>query len=87
MPKRMTGFELYYFYPHRKALHFHVLYIATATIASLVYEWLAMQAGFFSYQSWKLVYSAICYPDILIILAAHFAFTRSKINHDFSSQH
>ncbi|WP_276356901.1 CBO0543 family protein [Cohnella caldifontis] len=64
------------FYPYGKAIRYHVLYIGAATAASLVYEWLAIQSGFFSYHGWKLWYSAVCYPVILVILAAHFAHTR-----------
>ncbi|MCJ7843476.1 hypothetical protein MUB24_21885 [Lederbergia sp. NSJ-179] len=45
-----------------------VLYIIGHSLITTMYEWITVQVGVFHYNHWRLVYSALLYPFILLIL-------------------
>ncbi|WP_319005799.1 CBO0543 family protein [Metabacillus niabensis] len=56
------------FYPTNKKFSTSVYYILGWTLFALVYEWVAVNYGFFQYNGWKLWYSAIIYPFLYLLL-------------------
>lgn len=56
------------YFPGGKSWMRKTLYIAAWSIFALIYEVLFLWSGTFYYNGWKLWYSAICYPFLLIAL-------------------
>jgi hypothetical protein len=63
-------------FPFKKGLMSKVFYILTWTIFAMAYEWTAEQTEFFTYTGWKLWYSTLIYPSLLIILLGNLKLTR-----------
>lgn len=54
------------FFPKKKLKQ--VLYIFGHTVFIVTYEWIAIKVGAFHHNDWKLTYSAMAYPFVLLIL-------------------
>lgn len=59
------------FYPKRKSVLQKIMYILLWTAFCLVYEWTAIESGFFYHNGWKYWYSAIIYPILLWLHLIH----------------
>jgi hypothetical protein len=68
------------FYPFNKALGRKVLYILSWTLFSVVFEWFVVNTDFFYYNGWKLLYSALVYPIIFLILVSNLKLVRKIIS-------
>jgi len=64
------------YYPFQRKKNRQCIYILGWTAFCLVYEVAALKSGFFYYISWKLWYSALSYPVLLLIVFWNFKFTR-----------
>lgn len=56
------------FYPYNKWFKHKIMYILIASIAFTFGEYLFVKTGFLKYYHWKLVYSALMYPLMCVIL-------------------
>lgn len=66
-------------YPFQAGLLKRVLYIVCWTIPIVIYEALALLPepwGYFNYGWWKLGYSAICYPFLLLVMLKFYKWIR-----------
>ena len=62
---------IFNYFPFRKSISRITLYILGWSALLVLYEWGAVKSGYFNYYTWKLWYSALCYPPILLILAGN----------------
>lgn len=62
------------FYPGGASNARKIFYILGWSSFATFYEWLALQTSFFHYDNWSLIYSAIIYPFLFILLLANFRF-------------
>lgn len=67
------------YFPYQKHLKGKILYILIASGAFLFYEWLSLKSGSFYYTVWKLWYSALCYPLLILISACNLAIIRKMM--------
>ncbi|WP_374989524.1 CBO0543 family protein (plasmid) [Priestia megaterium] len=67
------------FYPFTKSLGGKLGYILSWTIFSVVFEWFAVKTDFFYYNGWELLYSAIVYPFIFLVLLMNLKVVRKII--------
>jgi hypothetical protein len=69
------------FFPYGKSFKRKVLYIFQWTIVTVTIEYIALHTQVYYYNGWKLIYSALCYPVVYLILYLNLQFTRrlSKI--------
>ncbi|WP_442952691.1 CBO0543 family protein [Paenibacillus sp. Root444D2] len=56
------------YFPFKSSLLKKCIYIILYSICATIFEWLSVKSGYFYYNHWKLWYSAIIYPGLLIIL-------------------
>lgn len=56
------------YFPYNKELKKRILYIIAASVRFIFGEYLFVKVGFLRYINWRLVYSAIIYPFLCIIL-------------------
>lgn len=64
-------------FPYMKGLYAKAVYLLLNWLFCLFYEWLSVQPfGFFYYNGWKLWYSALVYPFLLVTLLGHLLFVR-----------
>lgn len=64
------------YYPYKKSRLHKFMYVVGWTAFCLVYEVGALRSGFFYYTKWKLWYSALCYPVLLLMVLWNCKFTR-----------
>lgn len=64
------------YYPSDKKPTSKILYLLAWCVFLPLFEWACLEAGFFYYNGWKLWYSCLCYPVILLILVSNFAWVR-----------
>jgi hypothetical protein len=57
------------YFPFKKSVRTKSFYIVGWSAFLVLYEWASVKLGFFNHYTWKLWYSALCYPVILTILA------------------
>lgn len=69
------------YYPHESTRFRKIMYIAGWTVFCLVYEVCALKSGFFYYLKWKLWYSALCYPVLLLMVLWNFKLTQRLQHH------
>ncbi|MDP4085520.1 MAG: CBO0543 family protein [Bacillota bacterium] len=69
------------YFPYKKTKLHKMLYIASWTVFCLAYECAALRSGFFYYSKWKLWYSALCYPVLLLMVLGNYKFTE-WLRHD-----
>src|SRR5699024_9869131 len=62
------------FFPTKK--HHQAFYILGHSVICVVYEWITILTGAFHYNNWNIVYSALLYPLILLILYWNLKLTR-----------
>lgn len=62
------------FFPYNKSLKSQGVYIMVITILTLLLEVIASRYGFIRYNEWKLLYSALSYPFLIIILVLNLKF-------------
>jgi len=63
-------------YPFSKKMRYKVYYIMAWTLFGVVYEWLSIKTGMLYHNGWTILYSAVSYPIILIILVINLQITR-----------
>ncbi|PLS08024.1 hypothetical protein CVD27_04930 [Neobacillus cucumis] len=63
------------YYPFEKSKFHQLLYILGWTAFCLMYEVAALRSGFFYYTKWKLWYSALCYPFLLLMVLGNYKLT------------
>jgi hypothetical protein len=63
------------YFPYDKRKFSKLLYILGWTVFCLVYEVGALRSGFFYYTKWKLWYSALCYPVLLLFVLGNYRLT------------
>jgi hypothetical protein len=63
-------------FPYGRRATQKIIYIFAVTIICLSYELLSLKTGFFYYNTWKLWYSALCYPFLLSIIALNLWLSR-----------
>lgn len=56
------------FYPYNKGLKQKIIYILIASVAFTFGEYLFLKTGFLKYYHWNLIYSALMYPFMCVIL-------------------
>lgn len=56
------------YFPYKKTKVHKLIYLICWTAFCLVYEAAALLSGFFYYINWKLWYSALCYPVLLLMV-------------------
>lgn len=64
------------YFPYKKKLISKIIYILAWSSLITLYEWASVKAEYFYYNGWKLVYSALSYPFILLVLAVNLWFIR-----------
>ncbi|MEK1833399.1 CBO0543 family protein, partial [Priestia megaterium] len=67
------------FYPFTKNSRKKLGYILSWTIFSVVFEWFAVKTDFFYYNGWGLLYSAMVYPVIFLVLLVNVKIVRKII--------
>jgi len=67
------------YFPFYKSIKAKILYIVIASGACLVFEWLSIMSGYFYYTVWKLWYSALCYPVLILIMACNLSHIRKMM--------
>jgi len=60
------------YYPFVKTKFYKCRYIIGWTAFCLVYEVAALRSGFFYYTKWKLWYSALSYPILLLMVLGNY---------------
>ncbi len=55
------------FYPEHRRWFAKVLYVLMWVGISVFYEWLSLTSGLLYYNQWRLWYSAVMYPAILVV--------------------
>lgn len=68
------------YFPFKKRIKIKVLYILGWAILLVLYEWGSIKSGFFYHKEWKLSYSALAYPFILVILVCNLKWIRKLIS-------
>jgi hypothetical protein len=63
------------YYPYEKTKFPKLIYIVGWTAFCLVYEVAALRSGFFYYIKWKLWYSALSYPVLLLSVLGNYRLT------------
>lgn len=66
-------------YPENTSLKYKIVHILSWSLMGLIYEGLAVQYGLLYYNKWKLWYSALMYPIIIIILIWNLWLIRNKM--------
>jgi hypothetical protein len=69
------------FFPKTTKLY-QALYILAHSIILVAYEWMTIITGAFYHNSWKLIYSALLYPLILLILYWNLKIIRTLKNRE-----
>ncbi|RHW41695.1 hypothetical protein D1B31_08260 [Neobacillus notoginsengisoli] len=64
------------FYPYQSRMGKKALYIISWSLVILCFEYFALQTKIFYYGNWRLGYSAILYPFILMLLTLNHSFIR-----------
>jgi len=64
------------FFPFQYSILKKILYIGICSMISIMFEWLFLHTSFFYYNGWKLLYSALLYPVIFIILLSNLSLIR-----------
>ncbi|WP_424923011.1 CBO0543 family protein [Alicyclobacillus sacchari] len=64
------------YYPYKARKWYRLLYIVGWIAFCLGYEIAALKSKFFYYHHWKLWYSAMCYPVLLLMVLCNFKFTQ-----------
>ncbi|WP_307290720.1 CBO0543 family protein [Bacillus sp. SORGH_AS_0510] len=64
------------FFPFKKRMTSKFLYIFAWTVFSLLIELLSLKTGFFTYNGWKMWYSAAFYPLTFLVLFLNLKITR-----------
>lgn len=67
------------FYPFIKSLGMKLSYVLSWTIFSIVFEWFTVKTDFFYYNGWRLLYSAMVYPVIFLILLMNLKVVRKLL--------
>jgi hypothetical protein len=68
------------FFPRTRGIGPQVLYLLVWCLFSIAYEvYVALPNGMIYYNKWKWWYSAIAYPLLFFILAAHWSWVRTKL--------
>jgi hypothetical protein len=75
-----TGILYLNFYPAKESILKQFIYILSWTAFCLFYEWTAIISGFFYYSGWKMYYSALTYPVLLIMHLIHLSLFRHLKN-------
>lgn len=65
------------YYPINQKIMKKAAYILTWSIFSLAFEWAVLHTDFYYQIKWRLIYSAISYPMIFIVLALNLKFIRT----------
>ncbi|MGV3463744.1 MAG: CBO0543 family protein [Heyndrickxia sp.] len=63
-------------FPYDKKLFLKLLYIFIWLVIAIIYDYLSLKCGLLYYKNWSLLYSALCYPPILIITALNLRLIR-----------
>lgn len=64
------------FFPYKRKTSYHIFYILFWTVFCLAFEMVALKSGFFYYHKWKLWYSALCYPVLLLMVLGNYKLTK-----------
>ncbi|WP_047982794.1 CBO0543 family protein [Ornithinibacillus californiensis] len=64
------------YYPFHKAIKWKIAYILLCSMLAVIFEFISHQFEFINYNEWKLWYSALCYPFIILFFVLHFKFFR-----------
>ncbi|MFB9330025.1 CBO0543 family protein [Paenibacillus aurantiacus] len=59
------------YFPYGQRVMKQIAYIFAYCVFAVVYEWTAVQSGYFYYNGWKLWYSALVYPFLFLLLSVH----------------
>ncbi len=69
------------FYPYNQSLMNKIIYLIGFSILSVILEYIAIQTELFYHNEWKLIYSAICYPFVYMILLLNARVSKMFVNH------
>lgn len=67
------------YFPYGKRKLIKVGYIIAWTIFALIYEYISVQVGAFYYNNWKLMYSALTYPIVYLVIYYNFIIIRKLL--------
>ena len=59
------------YYPYKKSLIKQLFYVLIVSLFCLGYELLSLHTKYFYHRTWSLLYSALCYPIFIFILAIY----------------
>ncbi|MFT8872596.1 MAG: CBO0543 family protein [Sporolactobacillus sp.] len=68
------------FIDYRSGLLYKILYITGWSLFATGYEWVTLKAGAFYYIHWKLLYSAMIYPFLYIMLWTNLLIARKILS-------
>lgn len=71
------------YYQYMKNYKQRLLYIIGCSIFSVIYEALAIKTGYFYHHYWKLLYSGIAYPFLLLLLLLVLEWVRRMIHYQY----
>lgn len=71
------------YYQYMKNYKQRLLYIIGCSIFSVIYEALAIKTGYFYHHYWKLLYSGIAYPFLLLLLLLVLKWVRRMIHYQY----
>lgn len=64
------------YYPYKKGLIKQLFYVLIVSLFCLGYELLSLYTKYFYHRTWSLLYSALCYPILIFILAMYLSLIR-----------
>ncbi|WP_420839203.1 CBO0543 family protein [Clostridium yunnanense] len=64
------------YYPYKKRLLKKLYYVIIVSIFCLGYESLSLYTKYFYHRTWSLLYSALCYPFLICIIAMYLSLIR-----------
>lgn len=71
-----TSILLLNLFPYDKSIKRKVVFIIGFSVCTVVFEFISYKFGFIKYHEWKIWYSAMCYPFLIISLLLHYKFFR-----------
>lgn len=66
------------YFPYKKKAVNKIAYTLIVSVIYDIYEWLSLKFGYFYYNGWHLIYSAILYPFLILLMAWNISFVRKK---------
>lgn len=66
-------------FPYNKTIKYKIIHVISYSMLTVIFEALAWKFGFIKYNEWKIWYSAVCYPFLILLLIYHYKFYRCLV--------